>query len=242
MKSVIRTALIFVGFASVPAAAAVFGSFPFTLPHVSFVTKDEMINVSVREKNPARIMPAATDGQTWTWTRGLIGRGQVRGPLGNEHGVGDQDFFSDNRLLPGLPPRPGARNSLGFAPPLGLPSPRIACEGEIDHLMALVGYLKSKMRLQGDQKTSWQKVEESAEPGVEKLRDLCGQLPSRPAQLPTLVEAMEFAEKQMTARAELLHEIRGPIQALYDALLPDQRALLVPPPPPLPLPLAEDSL
>jgi hypothetical protein len=138
-------------------------------------------------------------------------------------------------------PRPGP---FGFAPPDGPPpSPRVACEEDVDRLMGLAGYIKSKMRLRDDQKAAWQKVEQTATPGAEKIRNSCERLPSQPAPQPGLLERIDFAETQMAARLELLRAVREPLQALYETLSPDQRALLaagpqlfhpLPPPPPEP--------
>jgi hypothetical protein len=92
--------------------------------------------------------------------------------------------------------------------------------------MGLAGYLKSKMRLQNDQKVAWQKVEDAAAPDVEKIRNLCARLPSEPAPQPSLLEHIDFAEMQMAARLELLRAVHEPLQALYETLLSEQRALL----------------
>ena len=70
------------------------------------------------------------------------------------------------------------------------------------------------MQLQGDQKAAWQKVEQAATPGVEKVRELCGRLPSQPAPPPNLLDRIKLAEMQMTARVELLRAVHEPLQAL----------------------------
>jgi hypothetical protein len=93
--------------------------------------------------------------------------------------------------------------------------------------MGLAGYLKSKMRLREDQKAAWQKVEQIAAPGVEKIRNLCERLPSQPTPQPGLLEHIDFAELQMAARLELLRAIHEPLHALYETLSSDQRALLI---------------
>jgi LTXXQ motif family protein len=120
---------------------------------------------------------------------------------------------------------PHPRGPFGFARPEEPPSSRVACEEEIDRVMGLAAYLKSKMRLQDGQKTAWQKVEQAAVPGAEKIRDLCARLPPKPAQL-NFLERIDFAEMQISARLELLHATHEPLQALYETLSSDQRALL----------------
>ena len=145
--------------------------------------------------------------------------------------------FPHPHVPPGPPPHGFGPAPFGFAPP---PAPRVACEDEIDRLAGIVGYLKSKERLEGDQKSAWDKVETAAAPGLAKLRALCADLPSYPGGPPALPARVDFMAKQMTARAELLSAIREPLRALYDTLSPDQRALLdMPPPGPPPHPRGE---
>jgi hypothetical protein len=99
--------------------------------------------------------------------------------------------------------------------------------------MGVAGYLKSKIRLQGEQKNLWQRLELAATPPTEKLRELCSALPSQPALPPNLLERIDFAEKQAVIRLELFRAIHDPLHALYESLSADQRALLAIPPRPL---------
>jgi hypothetical protein len=110
-----------------------------------------------------------------------------------------------------------------------LPSPRVACEEDINRRMQLVGYLKSKLRLQGAQKDAWQKLEQAGEPALQKIRELCGQLPIQTASPPNLPDMVDMAEKQaavIAVQLEFLRAIREPRRALYETLSADQRALL----------------
>jgi hypothetical protein len=107
----------------------------------------------------------------------------------------------------------------------------MACEEDIDGHAAFAGYLKSRLRLHGDQKIAWQKMEHSSEPAIDKMREVCAQLPTRMTAPPTFPEALDFLEKQLSARAELLQSLREPLRDLYESLSPDQRAALILPPP-----------
>lgn len=154
-------------------------------------------------------------------------------PLSGPQHAFDFPWPGPNRFLlrpmppPGLP-LPG----LNGAP---LPSPRAACEDDVDRFVGLAVYMQSKLRLTPDQKTAWQKLELAAEPGVNTMRDLCVHLPAQSAEPPALPDALDFAEKQMTARAELLRAVRGPLRTLYETMSPDQKAILRPHPfPPMP--------
>jgi len=122
---------------------------------------------------------------------------------------------------------------LGRPPHLPLPSPRRACEEDIDRHAALAGYLRSKLRLQGMQMEAWQKIELAALPAIEALRRVCAELPDRGVAMPSMPDAFDHAERRLAATAEFLRTIREPLRALYDTLSPDQRAVLEPPPPPM---------
>ena len=186
----------------------------------------DKLNISYREKTQSRV-PALTD-DNWRATVPWIEEAQMIAPPP----IGERPFDGSPHGMPpfGLEPPFDPMTGGPFGPPSPPTlAPRAGCEREIDLLMAHVAYLKSEMRLQGDQKEAWYKVEQTAEPSLEKLRDLCETLPSQPTPPPAILEALDFAEKQLTARLDLLRAVRGPMQELYNNLSPDQRALLAPP-------------
>jgi hypothetical protein len=127
------------------------------------------------------------------------------------------------------PPPTAMRGHGPFGP---VPPNRAACEEDINRHAAMTGYIKSKLQLQGSQKDAWRKIEEAAEPAVEKLRQACALLPVNAGPPPRLPDGLEIAGKQLAARAAFLLAVSGPAHALYETLSPDQRAALVPPPPP----------
>jgi hypothetical protein len=152
-------------------------------------------------------------------------------------------FALDRVVLPDFgPPGPDAafRGAAPLAPPYGPmfggpPIPpmgpgRPGCDERIDRQAAVTGYLKSKLRLQGAQMDAWQKIEQAAQPVVEKMREICASLPLEPGAPPALPTTLETLEKQLSVHAEFVHAIRGPVQALYDTLSPQQRAVLDRPP------------
>lgn len=229
MQRTIKAALLVAGLSTVPSAAAILGA-----PLLPMAPKHRSIDMSFPGEGriPAVI---AEDGDH-----------ESDAPIVLAEAMGRPwDPFSGGFAVPpGAPPVPRPPGPFGFAPLAGPPSsPQVACEEDVDRLMGLAGYLKSKMRLQDDQQAAWQKVEQAAAPGAEKIRNLCARLPSRPTSQPSLLEHVELAEMQMTARLELLRAVHEPLKALYETLSSDQRALLAsgprlfhPMPPPLPEP------
>jgi hypothetical protein len=222
MQLAFKLALLAAGLATVPSAAAILHSVPFTF---SSAPKVERINLSFKK---ARVVAAVAGEDVGSRSESPIELAQAMDRRWDGPGARARDGFPAQLALPPVPPPFGPSGPFGFAPPAGPPpSPRVVCEEDVDRLMGFTGYLKSKMRLQGDQKSAWQRVEQAAAPGVEKMRDLCQHLPLQPAPPPNLLEHIEFAEMQMTARLELLRAVHEPFQALYETLSLDQRALLV---------------
>lgn len=134
-------------------------------------------------------------------------------------------------MLPGLDGEPFGPPPMARHRPGPMPPTRAACEERMAHHAAMVGYVRSKLQLQGTQIEAWRKIEDAAEPAVTKLHQTCALLPVQPGPPPALPDAIEFAAKQAAARAELLQAVSSPMRALYDTLSPDQKAAIVPPMP-----------
>ena len=120
-----------------------------------------------------------------------------------------------------------------MAPPPRLLT-RSVCEDRINSEAAIVGYLKSKLRLRPNQREAWQNLENAAQAAIEKLHAACESLPieaSAPASLPDM---MEMVGAEMSARVELLRATREPLRTLFATLTPEQRRALQPPVPPPP--------
>lgn len=147
-------------------------------------------------------------------------------------GAGRQSYGQRGSGSPPFPPMDGPPGPFPAPAEMGPPPPdRRACEEGINLHAAVAGYIKSKLRLQGAQKDAWLKIEQAADPAVEKMHEACALLPIEaggPLPLPVMID---LAEKQASARAQFLQAIRGPVQALYDTLSADQRTALNPPPP-----------
>lgn len=158
-------------------------------------------------------------------------------PPGPAHMPREGDFDPHGPRDPmgpgGEPLRGPAAMAMRGHGPFGPAAPnRAACDEDINRHAAMAGYIKSKLQLQGSQKDAWRKIEEAAEPAVEKLRQVCALLPVNAGPPPSLPDGIEIAAKQLAARAAFLQAVSGPAHALYETLSPDQRAALVPPPPP----------
>lgn len=133
---------------------------------------------------------------------------------------------------PGWGPGPALARPPGLPAFAPMPPDRHACAEQIDHGAGAAGYLKSKLNLDGAQKDAWLKIEQAAEPVVQKMRQFCASLPAEPGAPPNFPTLIEMADTQFTLRAEFVRAIVAPAKALYELLSPEQRAVLDRPLPP----------
>lgn len=216
---------------SVPAIAAVsyHGAPPKALGFVDQVTAG---STSVRAKDETRLAPVARDDDWADLFTGPVPT--THEPARAADGVAIAQAFGPPPAFGGPPVPRGAFAPIG--PPMGMGPPplptRASCQDRIDVEVAMVAYVKAKLRLQPSQSDAWQKLETAAQGAVEKMRAACAAFPadaSVPASLPEMVDAVEA---DLSARAELLRATREPLRALFASLTPEQRVAAQPPVPP----------
>jgi hypothetical protein len=178
--------------------------------------------ISYREKNDSRLESDAAP--TNDKAASLVRLAQAE-PLFGEHPPGRPPFGPPpGEFMPfGRPIMPGARLKMGP------PSTRSACHDRLNRHAAVVGYLKSKLRLRDAQKDAWRKLEDAAQPSIEKLQELCDRLPVEATAPPDPPDMLDRIEEELTAHIALLHAIRDPLRALYATLTPEQKSVLRPP-------------
>lgn len=133
--------------------------------------------------------------------------------------------FAPAPMDPGAWPAP----PVSMEPPAPPPITKVACEDAIHRAAAHAAFIKSKLRLQPQQRETWHKIEDAAQPSVDKLHAACDRLPVDPSAPPSLPDAIDAAEAQLSARVELLRAVREPVRALFETLSPEQRMALQPP-------------
>jgi hypothetical protein len=142
--------------------------------------------------------------------------------------------FSPGPLLPPFPviSMPPPLRFMGMGP---MPSPptRATCEAGLSPEAGLAASLTSRLRLNSDQIKTWRKVEDAAQPALEKLHSVCDRLPVESTTTTTMLDAMDILDAEMAARLELIRATRNPLRELYEMLTPEQRAELRPPLPPI---------
>jgi LTXXQ motif family protein len=224
--SLIALTAVTAGFLSPSGARAVAGA----LRNEVFRVKDlsrvvQVVGGNYRGDKSVAIELAQADGPssfppTMSFPHGVpfpLGPGPMMTfPRGVPLPLGPGSLFFDGPMRPHGPMRADGT----------MEPPRRECLENIHRHSALAGYLKSKLRLQENQKEAWRKIEEAAGPTLEAMQALCDQLPDPLGAPPTIPDMIDFAEKQNSARAAFLRAIRAPFRALYDSLTAEQRALL----------------
>ncbi len=167
---------------------------------------------------------------------------------GQSKGSSNSDSLRTVEFMPHLGIPPGPAPGLMGPPPFPVPRhgfadgmqpkfpPRKTCLEDISRDIAMYAYIKSELQLTDNQKGTAKAVDDAMESSSAKLRAFCQTLPTEVAAPPGIIERVDFMEKQLAARLDLLRALKGPVQDLLVLLTPDQRAVLDHPPllPPLP--------
>ena len=98
----------------------------------------------------------------------------------------------------------------------------------IDHFARSAGrlaYLEARLQLTSDQQPLWDKWRQAVAAGAEKERNDClADLPAA-GQRPTALERDSRMEKMMATKVATLQAARPALEALYNALTPEQRVV-----------------
>ena len=77
-----------------------------------------------------------------------------------------------------------------------------------------------------DQHPLWEKLRDAVISGADQQRALCRQSPFRSGAHPTIVERQAYFGQITAARAQALQTAQPALEALYQALSPEQREVL----------------
>jgi LTXXQ motif family protein len=103
-------------------------------------------------------------------------------------------------------------------------NPQERCEERLAWRAARRAYTEAKLNLTAEQRPLWDKVQSAAQAEEQKERHLCTTL--KPGEDSTLLDRMDRMQQFLSARLEGVQSARPSVQALYQALTPDQRAIL----------------
>ena len=102
--------------------------------------------------------------------------------------------------------------------------PQQRCIDRLAWRAARAAYVETKLDLTADQRPLWDKLQTIAQGEQQKERQLCQEL--KPGTQSTLLDRMNRAEGFLTARLDALKQAKPAVQALYQALTPQQQAIM----------------
>jgi hypothetical protein len=136
------------------------------------------------------------------------------GPMsadGGEHGMSGSD-------------RPGMRGWPMMRRMMMERNPQERCTERLAWRAAMRAYAEAKLNLTPDQRPLWDRVQSAAQAEEQKERQLCAS--RKPDTETTLSDRMDRMQQFLSMRLEALQSAKPAVQALYQALTPEQRAIL----------------
>jgi hypothetical protein len=101
--------------------------------------------------------------------------------------------------------------------------PQERCIDRLARRAAHLAYVETKLNLTAQQQPLWDKVQSVAQTEEQKERQLCAGL--KPGAESTMLDRMDRMQQFLSARLEGLQAARPAVQALYQALTPEQQAI-----------------
>ena len=135
------------------------------------------------------------------------------GPMGADSG---------DHAMPGLD-RPGMRGWPMMRRMMTRQDPQERCVDRLARHAARLAYVETKLNLTAQQQPLWDKVQSAAQTEEQKERQLCASL--KPGAEPTMPDRMDRMQQFLSARLEGLQAAKPAVQALYQALTPEQQAI-----------------
>jgi hypothetical protein len=102
--------------------------------------------------------------------------------------------------------------------------PQQRCIDRLARRAARLAYVQVELNLTAEQRPLWDKVQSAAQAEGQKEAQLCASL--KPGAEPTVLDRMDRMQQFLSARIEALQSQKPAVQALYQALTPEQQAIL----------------
>ncbi|HEX3884581.1 MAG TPA: Spy/CpxP family protein refolding chaperone [Stellaceae bacterium] len=132
-------------------------------------------------------------------------------------------------MAPGQPggDRPGmGEHHHGWGHRMAMRSPQQRCEAGIARRAARAAYVEALLNLTPDQRPLAAKVEAAMQGAAGKEHQLCSSLPTDAKVPATLIDRLNRREQMMQARLDGMKQVQPALQALYSALIPQQKQIL----------------
>jgi hypothetical protein len=102
-------------------------------------------------------------------------------------------------------------------------NPQERCEERLAWRAAMRAYTEAKLDLTPEQRPLWDKVQTIAQSEQQKERQLCTGL--KPGSETTVLDRFDRMQQFLSTRLEALQAAKPAVQALYQALTPEQRSI-----------------
>jgi hypothetical protein len=102
--------------------------------------------------------------------------------------------------------------------------PKERCQERLAWRAAMRAYTEAKLDLTAEQRTLWDKLQSAAQAEEQKERQLCSTL--KEGGDATLLDRLDRMQQFLSTRLEALQSAKPAVQALYQALTPEQRVIL----------------
>ena len=106
-------------------------------------------------------------------------------------------------------------------------SPRERCEERLAWRAGIIAYTVTKLNLTAEQKPLWDRLNGIVQGANDRERQLCASLPSAEQRgQETILDRVGRHEQFLSARLQALQQAKPALEALYQALGPDQKAVI----------------
>ena len=136
--------------------------------------------------------------------------------------AGPMSADSGDHVMPGRD-REGMRGWPMMRRMMAQQDPQERCTDRLARRAARRAYVEAKLNLTAQQQPLWDKVQSAAQSEEQKERQLCTAL--KPGAQPSMLDRMDRMQQFLTARLEGLQAAKPAVQALYQALTPEQQAI-----------------
>jgi hypothetical protein len=106
-------------------------------------------------------------------------------------------------------------------------SPQQRCEEHLAKRAGRVAYVAAKLNLTAEQRPLWDKLQGAMQANADKQHQLCAALkPAGERGQETVLDRVNRREQFLSARLAAIQQSRPALQALYQALSPEQKAII----------------
>jgi LTXXQ motif family protein len=102
--------------------------------------------------------------------------------------------------------------------------PQQRCEERLARRAGLIAYTVARLNLTGEQRPLWDKLQGLLQAAADKERQLCTSL--KPGGPQTILDRVSRREQFLSARLQGLQQVRPALEQLYQALTPEQKAII----------------